>query len=219
MKMLKKDKPIVVCVTGYKQDGKTTTATLLKEHLEELGVVDIEFMNFADAIKSVAKKVFGITSEQLEELKQREFNNPLMLTDPHGSVITNKKVTMRNVLQDIGSQVALDLGDQNIWAKALYKHIKVSEAKLIFVSDLRFPNEVEYLEDKLGKNLLILRVDRGKGSLKGTDTHPSETSIDSIPYQLKIDNKGDLEGLKDTCGQIALFILGVLYANDETPNF
>jgi hypothetical protein len=203
----KNNLPLVICLIGYKRDGKTTSMEFLKESIAkqtEEGLV-IDTINFADPMKDIVSNMFNIPLDILDDLKNREDANPLKITDPIKKYNFPEHVSIRRVLQKLGEGVNT-LGD-GTWTRALYKKIKTSPADVIIVGDLRYEHEFNYLQKRLKGNMFVVRVSRTD---KPADTHSSETSLDSIPFDLKINNKGTMAELKDTCCRISLFFLGIL---------
>lgn len=60
------------------------------------------------------------------------------------------------------------------------------------ITDMRFPNELQAIEDKKG---ITLRVNRFQLTLE--DNHPSETALDDAEFDYVISNDSDMEVLRD----------------------
>jgi hypothetical protein len=102
------------------------------------------------------------------------------------------------------AKVARDY-DLDFWVKKLYNYSSKFNWQYLVIDDWRYPNELEYLEDKYGyENVLTVRVERPNGEvLKGTKAYndPSETSLPSANtaptfYDQLIHNTGTLEDLQ-----------------------
>lgn len=127
--------------------------------------------------------------------------------------IGNEVLTPRIMLQQIGTEGLRDLIHPDIHVNALfadYKSLKTGsrvvksfegipvdyyiyeELPKWIIPDTRFENEAKAIKDRNG---LILRVNNPR--VVSTDTHPSETSLDSYQFDYVIENDGTLEELYD----------------------
>jgi hypothetical protein len=122
---------------------------------------------------------------------------------------TYTKAQRRDFLQFIGTQWGRTL-DYNVWARMMDDKLTKLESiyqpspKLFdsidmeahfFVTDVRFPNEVEVLKKH---GFTIIRIDRSEElrDLTGNPNHESEISLDGHHYYDHIiDNNGTLEEL------------------------
>ena len=61
----------------------------------------------------------------------------------------------------------------NVWVEATIRKIKADKAEFALVTDVRFPNEVESIQQEGG---IVIRLTKQKFE----DTHQSETALDSF---------------------------------------
>jgi hypothetical protein len=154
---------VYILISGKAGVGKSAFGELIAQNISDLTVLTA---NFADSVKSTARKYFGWDGKK----------------DAKG----------RKLLQNIGS-VGREY-DEYIWAKNLVR--KVNETAMFppdvaIVSDWRFPNELNYLEEENYQTITIRIVAPSREILKGTPYYrdSSETALDSVKeYDYVVDN-------------------------------
>ena len=96
--------------------------------------------------------------------------------------------------------------DENIWTndtlRQALEHSRMGGISLI--DDIRFPNEAKAIEDNLGVLIRIEGVQRGPNITEEMKSNESETALDNFNFKNIIDNKQDIE----TVRQNLLDILG-----------
>lgn len=97
-------------------------------------------------------------------------------------------MTAREVLQFVGTEIFRKMS-YNVWVDATIRKIQADNPKLAIVTDCRFPNEVEGIQNAGGK---VIRFTRGP--FAGQDEHASETALDEANFDWSkfdavIDNK------------------------------
>lgn len=175
---------IVYGIKGRKGHGKDTFANMVKENDDEFVI-----WHFADELKRLAEKIFGLTYEQMHdpELKESKFDKPVemdnFLEDIYYQTnldITPKKLratSPRELLQYFGTDYVRSV-DDNYWTNFLRSKILTSDEKKIIVADCRFLDESDMITYYMGGIIIeIIRKDLLKNN---TDTHISETGMDTI---------------------------------------
>lgn len=159
-----------------------------------------EIKKFAGKLKTIASLLTGIPVEKFEdqEFKKEELGEEWSYPYPgefhdDGSPVM-MPMTVRQLLQEIGTEAMREGLHRNVWVNALmadYKPIKLSQDDPSYwlVTDTRFPNEAKAIEERGG---ILLRVERPGTS---TGDHPSETALDDYPFEHVIMNDGDLNDL------------------------
>lgn len=109
-------------------------------------------------------------------------------------VIGEQRMTVRQLLQELGTEAMRKGLHENVWVNALmadYRPIKLSQYDPSYwlVTDTRFPNEAKAITERGG---ILLRIERPGTS---TGDHPSETALDDYPFEHVIVNDGDLNDL------------------------
>ena len=105
------------------------------------------------------------------------------------------EMTVREVLQFVGTEIFRKMYT-NVWVDAFMRRVRKSGVKFAFVSDVRFPNEVEAIQREGGK---VIRLTRDVH--KGKDKHESERALDRDRYDWNnfdavIDNENMTRGEK-----------------------
>lgn len=171
---------MIIGITGHKQNGKDTIAKYLINKHEF-----IQF-SFAEPLKEISKILFGFTDEQVNGDKKEIIDDFWHLTP-------------RSVLQFMGtemfrnqiSSLIPDIG-HDFWIKILEKKILSLSPNYrnIVISDVRFPNEVEFIKKYNGIMINVFR-----NNLISIDNHPSEQLIDTLKVDYYIPNNGSINEL------------------------
>lgn len=150
--------PPIIGFCGFKRSGKTYAAHVVGNWLEMQGYWPI-YLNFADPLKEVARYLFGTDeSNKNEEIA--------LFAD---SILTP---THRHALITLGTEWGRRMIHPEIWTRvweAKYKE-KIEESRrsnteeerkmprVVLVSDVRFENEVELIENSGGLLFEIYRA-------------------------------------------------------------
>jgi len=171
----------IICLAGRKRTGKESVFKLLYQH-----VVDPHEFQFATPLKKHCIDVLGLTHEQCygndaaresltrytwgeiaEHIRLKYKKNPA------------DRLTARDVLQVVGTDLMREQFYRNIWAEAGVRDA-VGKATTCVYTDTRFLNEVKAIVDLSNLNNfdppLICRLYRETGLV---DPHVSESSLDS----------------------------------------
>ena len=138
----------------------------------------------------------------------------------------NKKSTLREVLQVVGTELLREGFNSNIHVAATMGSIKDTDK--VIITDMRFPNELKAVEDRQGITIRVNRFNTcncgnstdwkydtikdgsnrycGVCGTKQTikDEHESETSLDSAIFDYVIENDGELVDLVSKVREIML---------------
>jgi hypothetical protein len=151
-------KPIVFILSGKAHSGKDTFFSFIETVIQNKNI-PYEKSSFAKFLKILSKQwietFYGLDlpyhffDDSVE--KEREYPNFLFRNSP---------LKIRNVLQYIGTDIFRNQINPIFWVEQLYKReIQHSQSKLFFITDCRFPNEIEYLKSQ-GLNVYILKIVR-----------------------------------------------------------
>lgn len=198
----------IIGLVGVKTSGKTTICNMIKEFVTAKEVA------LADKLKNTCGEIFGLERIQfdLQELKELPFKKPILLTSNHiskiltsygiemsfleidrkySSLINMELDTPRKIAQIIGTEVLRAVGNENIHCE----NIKISKDEITIISDIRFPNEMEYFKNLNNIKFLPLYINRLEAEKHVTEySHPSEKSIFEFSNKcIKIDNNGTLD--------------------------
>lgn len=163
---------MLVGVCGKAGAGKDTAGDyLIKSH-------GFKKIALADPIKRIVKDVFVLDDYTVYDRIARE--QPLEKWP---------NWTVRKLLQFIGTEMFRDNIDDAIWVKSLWYRIQEDKTNNYVVTDVRFPNELQFFRDnaKHGEFICLKIVRPGYNGNVGLTGHASEA------YDLQ----GDFEIVND----------------------
>ena len=195
--------PKIIGISGKMGSGKDTVGSILQvlsaagyQDSEDIAKIvanpflmlntkftkfnDWKVKKYAKKLKQIASILTGIPEEKFED---QEFK--LTNLDPCWNS-NGQPMTVRTLLQKIGTECMRDNLHNSTWANALFADWNKSENWI--VTDVRFPNEAIEIVKRGG---IIVRVDRNIN----TGNHPSETGLDNFAFDYVIPNKKTLEDL------------------------
>lgn len=155
---------VLIGLIGRKQSGKDTFADYLVSHY------GFEKHAFAGPVKEVCRVMFQLTMEQLEDPQQKE------------KVDERWGLSPRQMMQKVGTDMVRHMWGEDFWLKNMDLRLCGGD---VVISDVRFPNEAQYIRDRGG---VLVRIVRSGGVL---DTHISETSQAFIQEDVCVLNKKD----------------------------
>lgn len=163
--------PIVIGIAGYKRSGKDTIAGQIGFNLVKFNFFknsEILIEKFAKGVKQEVCEAFDISLEHLDKRK-------------------NESALVRRVIQTVGTEWGREEKGKDVWVNQVEERIKKNpNTKIVFITDLRFISEADWIRNKNG---FIVRVER-KGQVN-TDLHASEVEVDKIPSpDYRITNDG-----------------------------
>ena len=209
---------MILGIGGKLESGKDTLADYLVDNY------GYKKMAFADNLKQICMKVFGLTHDQCytTEGKFKKFQEPMVLfNDDVAEIIiwlrntNNLNITdeiilkmnsfvgkefdsPRTVLQFVGTEIMRDCVDPDIHAKTVFNQIEREGLKNVIIADARFANERKIIKERGGKLVLIDCVQ----TRDQESTHRSETGLGQpSDYHVTIVNDKAL-GLIDFCAKI-----------------
>jgi hypothetical protein len=160
----------VILLSGKAQVGKTTTANIIKKHLEDRGK-KVLITPFAAYLKFICKEHFKWNGKKDEE--------------------------GRHILQYVGTDVVRKKVP-DFWVKAVIDLVTVfsDEIDYFIVDDCRFVNEIECFN---GFDYLALRIERLNFDSSLTPeqlNHISETALDDYPFDCYLKSESGIEYLE-----------------------
>lgn len=133
--------PLVIGLAGHAGCGKDSAiVNLLKE--------DRIFARtaFADKIRDIGN-IFGFTRHQMTDRTLKE------------EVDKYWGISPRKFMQLVGSEMFRHHLSADVWIKALFRTLErdYGNKKVVFITDVRFPNEAKAIQDKGG---IVIRITR-----------------------------------------------------------
>lgn len=168
-------KPVMILFSGQAGAGKDTTASAMKEVLEERGQ-KVLITHYADLLKYICRAFLGWDGQK----------------DEAG----------RAMLQYVGTEVFRER-DPDIWVRFIADVVEAFPGTwdFVLIPDCRFPNEFTFMEER-GFNPILVEIRRPflKSSLTdGQKKHASETAMKGvIPHYTIINYESEEDNGK--CG-------------------
>lgn len=212
-----------IAFSGKKQTGKNVSADIVRRLLLKRSptIVEVKNFPFAKPLKDMVVNVFGIphdlvwgTDEDKETMthvmwegfprdvrakyatettREKVYGMPGSVTIQNIPVLRTGPMTIREVLQIMGTDIFRERVYEQVWAEAPFRQ-PWKESDVVLIPDCRFPNEKEIVEANGG---IVIRINRTRPEAMEADTHASETTLDDVPFDLVYQNDGSLEELED----------------------
>jgi len=220
---------MIIGLSGKKGSGKNQVAEYFAKIL---GRQNVNIIAFADPIKEIAVKYMGVDKNiawGTQEQKESTYTNWRWQDIPthkrRNYNITTHHMTVRQLLQYIGTELFRQNIADDFWVKSCFNQIYnyADKYKYHIITDVRFPNEAHEIKELGGK---VIRLWRGGDG--PSDNHASEVAlnnedrkiINSLPdysylsklnffdvanykknslFDMVINNYGDLNHLMSTC--------------------
>lgn len=162
----------VILISGKAQNGKDTTASILKQTLVDNGD-RVLITHYADLLKYICTNYFGWDGKK----------------DDKG----------RQMLQYVGTDV-IRKQNPTLWVDFVAMILKYFKGNwdYVIIPDCRFPNEITRMIES-GFDTIHLRVHRPNFESPLTQeqrNHPSETALDDFGADVYIENDSTLTDLK-----------------------
>lgn len=190
MESNKTNKPFLIGMIGHAKVGKDTCASFLSvEFNDQKSNKNFPINNqfqvaLAWGLKQMAMNLGFTTDEVYSPVCKERFNETFGMTP-------------RKAMQTIGTMFRENFG-KDIWLKYLEHYVCSSFKKedVVFVPDIRFPNEADYIKEHF--DCFLIKVERPSLDLTlPMYQHESELYVDSIKnYDALIVNDTGLENLK-----------------------
>ncbi len=232
---------MIIGINGYAGSGKDTVGKLIQiaackeipegNHIDDL-IDDYdphhqwwleersgwEIKKWAGKLKTIASLLTGIPQEKFEDQEFKktnlgpEWNQPIPGEDWVDGKPVPVPMTVRDLLQKLGTDACRNGLHKNTWVNALMADYKIHSEHFNdiangretgdgypnwIITDTRFPNEAQAIKDAGG---IVIRVDRP--GVKAINAHPSETGLDNWNFDHKIMNGSDMVSLLFTVGSI-----------------
>ena len=189
----------IIAISGKIGSGKDLTGSIIKE-LSPYN--NWEVKKFAGKLKEICSLILNFPVEYFEvpDFKQRELGSEWDYTKKEdvkteGNLSYKKAMTVRDLLQLLGTNAFRDQVHPNIWVNALFSDYTQDSNWII--TDCRFINEAEAIKKRGG---VIVRIEREEESVR--HDHSSESELDTWEFDYVIKNDSDIETLKEKVGKM-----------------
>ena len=184
---------MIVGMTGYAQHGKDSMGNLFHEHL------GYQKMAFADGLRKCLATLNPLIDAPGGLRRYRD------LLETSGYENAKKVTEVRRLLQVFGTEVARDILGEDTWVNALNVAWAAADRPDTVITDVRFPNECEFVQSHGGIVIRVTRLNEdGTPFDNGVPTsHPSEAHISSLPVDVDILGR-NLADLKEAFSLLVL---------------
>lgn len=184
--MTSREWPKYIGLTGKARAGKDTAAKLLSLH----GYCQVAF---ADKVRECLYNLNPLVMSDTGDLEDLQS----LLSSKHGYTWETIKGTqwgdhIRSLLQRMGTEAGRNTIGENVWIEAI--DLDHPDNKYA-VSDVRFPNEAEYLRSKGGA---VIRIERSGSGL--STEHSSEAMEFEADYTVY--NNGTMTELRNQLAEV-----------------
>lgn len=190
----------IVVGFGHKaRNGKNTAVSTIIEKFKD--TYDIREYSFAAALKREVNEAAGACGglPQLIEWLSREIGLPAYVKLDPNPDMTDPMCPQgkhRTLLQWWGTEYRRN-NDEEYWVKKLAATIKADNPQFALISDMRFPNELAWVESHLSGGWSVKVTRQGYLDKNIKADHPSETALDDAEFDIEINVlDGELEDLK-----------------------
>ena len=172
----------IIGITGKAGSGKDTIGTYLNMRYKFF------HESLAAPIKRLVKDVFVVDGKAMNDRIGRE-----------EQLANWPDWTVRKMLQHVGTEMFRATFGEDIWVKSLCLRLREIDYDKFVITDVRFPNERDYLRKEYGLNFTLIRVVRPgyDGAVSGIPGHASEAHV--LESDFVLDNTGTVA---DLCKQV-----------------
>lgn len=170
---------IVVGIAGRAQHGKSTVAAEIVRQCNLHGKTAV-VLAFADPLREFV-------------YAQNPFVSPVWRYAEIVDMLGYEKAKssypeVRRILQVTGTEAAREVFGARFWIEQMARRVQIADdlsTDVVVVPDVRFENEVEYVEEEAGLLVHVARVnDKGQPWWSGVETtHPSEAYADEAAHR------------------------------------
>ena len=175
----------VFLIHGFKRSGKDTIAKILQEELSNSKIISL-----ASPIKNILQEMFGLTTEELETIKDKE----TLFIYSYDENIIKKKNRFRHYIITLGQE--LKKINPYIWSEFVLQEIykDINEYDYFVIPDVRFfEEEYMFLRRELPFDIITIKVK--KNGIESDGTEP-EKGIDDKYFDYVIENNGTINDLR-----------------------
>lgn len=173
-------------ISGAKGSGKTTLANRVLLHLP---VHQGRIVAYASHLKRICYEYFGIPYGWLNgtDEEKSSFRVPYCWKDMpiyQEGRLADQNLSVREFMQVLGTDIFRRI-DPTVWIRATLREAAAATCAMVIIDDVRFPNEVEAIQQAGGKVVRLLRKAENH-----VDRHESERALDDYQgFDLHLDNR------------------------------
>lgn len=198
---------LLVGVTGIAGSGKDTAAQTLVEYH---GFVRDAF---ADDMKKAALALdpwivdtIATNGEHPEHPEHRRLSR---IVERDGWEQAKKNPEVRTFLQRLGTEAGWQLHGPRLWVDRVGDRLAANPEQDTVVTDVRFPEEVDWLHENGGVLVRIVRPEHS-GAAEGTRGHSSETALAGVEPEFVLINDSSIARLHQNMDRVVQMLRGLL---------
>lgn len=190
----------LILVSGKMQSGKNTFADFVGNIIKKK--TSVRYDLFAQSLKDGVWKDFyelhTFIYQQYWKLPKEVRHQFEWMNIKRDDFYEKKTPYGRLLCQIYGTEIFRDRVDELYWVKTVEKRFNEQTEDVCIVTDVRFPNEIEYFKTS-GYNVITVRVNRdSKKDGTYNEEHFSEKALDEYSeFDWNIDNSGTIEELEE----------------------
>lgn len=181
----------LIGLVGKAGSGKDTLA-------DEIAADGWEKVAFADSLKRMCIDYLGLSHDDAYTQEGK------MRMNPHWGM------TNRTILQKVGTDAMRNGFDKDVWVKILQIRIRrmLDEGRKVVITDCRFDNEAQMVEDMGGLVVEVVRDSQSKNLSSVEQQHASEEPVSRRYVAFTVDNNGEVSRLRSLFAvELGLFCL------------
>jgi hypothetical protein len=203
-------------IIQYLTDVRIRSSLGLEEFLSPRNVITSEYSRyeikkFSGKLKDICALLIGCSVDDFEsqDFKLKELPecwNKTSFVEVNGISKHVEKMTVRKLLQTVGTEAMRDNLHNNVWVNALFADYDENDSWVI--TDMRFPNEMKAVEDRGG---ITIRVERTiihkmmESNIKvEVEEHSSERALDGAKFDYLISNNDTIIELAEKIRNILI---------------
>ena len=169
----------LIGLVGKAGSGKDTLA-------DEIAADGWEKVAFADSLKRMCIDYLGLSHDDAYTQEGK------MRMNPHWGM------TNRTILQKVGTDAMRNGFDKDVWVKILQIRIRrmLDEGRKVVITDCRFDNEAQMVEDMGGLVVEVVRYSQSKNLSSVEQQHASEEPVSRRYVAFTVDNNGEVSRLR-----------------------
>lgn len=171
----------LIGLSGYARSGKNTVGQILEDGY------GFRQESFAQALKNVAAEINPVLKDGYGGYRTLA---ALFLAHRDWDAVKDAVPAAREFLQRLGVACRDQIGP-DVWVDALARRLRIHPSARYVITDVRFPNEANFIIAQGGQ---VWRIERpGYGPV---NDHSSETALDLYGFDRTIVNDGSLVNLR-----------------------
>lgn len=175
-------KPHFIGLMGLAGVGKDTVRQILEDEHGYQGIA------FADPIREMLTELFSLAGADQAYMHRRDLKE---------ATIPQLGTSYRHLAQTLGTEWGRAISP-DFWVRVTANRIGRMKPNTCWVfSDVRFPNEVEFIRECMG---VIWRIERP--GIEPVRSHASEMYVQTMQADLVIENDGTLDALWSTVHEL-----------------